>query len=377
MLTGMDGGQDADPLPQRGRGVQVAQERVQLRLLARAGIDGHDHPFRKLLGRGAARAHEHGPSHSQRAHHRPGHLAVRGEAEGEHDVGGGEVPLEVFQGKPAGHAQPVSESGVPGPGLQGEAGIARARDHQRRLRMVGPEARHDPHGHVEALVGGGEPGRGHDERVRGEAQPRPALRARGWRIEGQREVMGQVELGTAGQAPGDARRRLRAERHHAQAPLEYAVVERKERGEEIAAEGPGHLAADEGAGLAVGAAHLAQVAGDVPPLDRLVQDEMVQAPVVEKGHARPRARGAVHEPVRGRVAEVVEMQVRLRRGRAGILVDRHHLEEAAEGREALRHVVGDPRRRRRKRTPDREAGHRIDSVRRSMTASQEMSATRA
>jgi hypothetical protein len=190
-------------------------------------------------------------------------------------------------------------------------------------------------------------------------------------------MVGQVKLGAAGQAAGDAPRRLRAQGHHPQAPFEHAVVEGEESGEEVAAERARHLAAHEGAGLAVGAPHLAQVAGNVPPLDRLAEDEVVQAPVVEHDHARPRARGPIHERVCGRVAEVVEMEVRLRHRRGWLFAHRLHVEVAGKGGQALRHVVGDAGRRGRQRAPDGESGHRIDSVRRSMTASHVMSATRA
>ena len=123
-----------------------------------------------------------------------------GEAQGEHGVGGGEVALEIGEVQAAGQAQPVAEPRLFRPGRQRQAGIARARDHQHRLRMLGPEARHHAHGDVEALAHGGQAGSGDHEGVRGQAQPGPALRARRGRIDRQGKMVGQVQAGPAGQA---------------------------------------------------------------------------------------------------------------------------------------------------------------------------------
>jgi len=174
----------------------------------------------------------------------------------------------------------------------------------------------------------------------------------------------QAEDGPSGQAAAHAPRRLRAQRHHGQAAFQDALVEGEEGGQERAPQRARDLPSDEGPRLPVRPPHLPEVRGHVAALDRLAQDQVVQAPVVEDGDSRARARRAVHEGVRGRVAEMVQVEVGLgpfrRRphghggaqggidGR-GILDHGLEVDEAGERREGLRHVVGDAGRRGRQR----------------------------
>ena len=158
-------------------------------------------------------------------------------------------------------------------------------------------------------------GRAEHHRALGQTERAPRLRGGGQRLEGKGQVVRQMQHGAAGQHPGRGRGHVAREAHHTQAVLEDAVVQRKERGKHLAAQAPRHLSGHEGAGLAVRPPHLAEVGGDVASLHGLPQHQVVQAPVVEHGHPRPGAGGAVDVSVRRRVAEVIQLEVGFGGGR--------------------------------------------------------------